>query len=145
MTQEDSVQGNLVALVRDHQFDEGDENAVYRIGELSREFDVTLRTLRFYEDRKLLSPKRAGSTRLYSSADRERLKLILLAKRSGFSLAEIEEILEVNDSSVLTSEAARKLIAKFKRQVNVLTSQKNEIDNALEEIAETIAYLEERI
>lgn len=140
--QEQTATGNLIDLVRDET---DDDDIVYRIGELSREFDVTLRTLRFYEDRNLLSPKRVGSTRLYSTADRERLKLILLAKRSGFSLAEIEEILEVNDTDHLTEEAIGKLIVKFRRQVSVLTSQKAEIDQALAEIAETIAYLEDRI
>lgn len=135
--------GNLIGLVRDEAGD--DAETMYRIGELSREFSVTLRTLRFYEDRKLLSPKRVGSTRLYSPADRERLKLILLAKRSGFSLAEIEEILEVNDQDHLTRDATEKLIVKFKRQVSVLADQKKEIDEALNEIDETINYLQSQL
>ncbi|MCO5134094.1 MAG: MerR family DNA-binding transcriptional regulator [Phyllobacteriaceae bacterium] len=135
--------GNLIGLVRDKAGD--DAETMYRIGELSREFSVTLRTLRFYEDRKLLSPKRVGSTRLYSAADRERLKLILLAKRSGFSLSEIEEILEVNDQDHLTRDATEKLIDKFKRQVGVLSEQKKEIDEALDEIGETISYLESQL
>ena len=135
--------GNLIGLVRDEAGN--DAETMYRIGELSREFNVTLRTLRFYEDRKLLSPKRVGSTRLYSAADRERLKLILLAKRSGFSLSEIEEILEVNDQDHLTRDATEKLISKFKRQVGVLSDQKKEIDEALDEISETISYLESQL
>ena len=139
----DTHTGNLIGLVRDKAGD--DAETMYRIGELSREFSVTLRTLRFYEDRKLLSPKRVGSTRLYSAADRERLKLILLAKRSGFSLSEIEEILEVNDQDHLTRDATEKLIDKFKRQVGVLSEQKKEIDEALDEIGETIGYLESQL
>ena len=71
--------------------------AVYRIGELSKEFDVTLRTLRFYEDKGLLSPRRIGNTRLYSRADRTRLKLILLGKRVGMSLLDVKEILDLYD------------------------------------------------
>ena len=58
---------------------EADEG-YYRIGDMAREFDVTLRTLRFYEDKGLLSPKREGSTRLYSRRDRTRLQLILLGR-----------------------------------------------------------------
>ena len=62
---------------------------VFTISELSTEFSVTTRTLRFYETRGLLDPKRRGQTRLYSRRDRARLKLILQGKRVGFSLTEI--------------------------------------------------------
>ena len=69
------------------------QNETYRIGDLAREFDITLRTLRFYEDRGLIHPKRDGSTRLYSDYDRSRLSVILLAKKVGFSLVDIQEVL----------------------------------------------------
>lgn len=134
------VSGGLTALVQDNENTSSD--VVYRIGDLAREFGVTLRTLRFYEDRKLLIPARAGSTRLYSADDRQRLKLILLAKRVGFSLTEIEEILEVNDQDCLSEEAIIKLISKFQGQVDILIVQKSEVEQALTEVDETIAYLQ---
>ncbi|KGD65933.1 transcriptional regulator [Alcanivorax nanhaiticus] len=65
----------------------------YSIGELAREFDVTTRTIRFYEDQGLVSPSRRGQTRIYSPADRVTLKLILRGKRLGFSLAESKELI----------------------------------------------------
>lgn len=65
----------------------------YSIGELAREFDVTTRTIRFYEDQGLVSPTRRGQTRIYSPADRVTLKLILRGKRLGFSLAESKELI----------------------------------------------------
>lgn len=63
-----------------------------RIGEMAKMFNVTLRTLRFYEDKGLLSPKRDGSTRLYTRRDRARLKLILLGRKVGFSLRDVKQI-----------------------------------------------------
>ena len=75
-----------------------DDKEVYRIGDLAREFNVSLRTLRFYEDRGLISPERSGSTRLYSVDDRRRLKIILLIKNVGFSLIDIQEFLNLYDA-----------------------------------------------
>ena len=74
-------------------------NETFTIGDLAREFDVTLRAIRFYEDEGLLAPRREGSRRVYSKRDRVRLKLILRGKRLGFSLAEVREMLELYDSA----------------------------------------------
>ena len=141
--QQQQSRGGLEALVLDPQEDGGE--GIFRIGDLAREFDVTLRTLRFYEDRKLLIPARAGSTRLYSADHRQRLKLILLAKRVGFSLTEIEEILEVNDQESLSRDALNLLLAKFRGQISVLNEQRAETEKALRELDETINYLEEQL
>ncbi|WP_371377510.1 MerR family DNA-binding transcriptional regulator [Thalassotalea aquiviva] len=70
----------------------------YSIGDLSREFDITNRSIRFYEDQGLLSPMRKGQTRIYNSRDRVRLKLILRGKRLGFSLAETRRLFELYDN-----------------------------------------------
>jgi len=67
----------------------------YRIAELAREFDITPRTLRFYEDRGLLSPQRAGTRRVYSERDRTRLKLALRGRRLGLSVDECREIIDL--------------------------------------------------
>lgn len=141
--QQDTISAGLAALVHDAKDKSSD--AVFRIGDLAREFGLTLRALRFYEDRKLLVPARAGSTRLYSSEHRQRLKLILLAKRVGFSLTEIEEILKVNDQENLSETSLKKLIQKFKGQVAVLAAQKLEIEQALREVDETVTYLEAQL
>ena len=66
-----------------------------RIGEVSEEFGLTLRALRFYEDKGLITPKRNGVTRLYSRRDRARLKLILLGKKVGFSLRDVKHLIDL--------------------------------------------------
>src|SRR5690606_41139111 len=71
----------------------------YTIGELAREFGITARTIRFYEDKGLLSPLRDGQKRLYRRRDRTRLRLILRGKRLGFSLREIRETFELDRKS----------------------------------------------
>ena len=71
----------------------------YRIGDLAREFGVTLRTLRFYEDKGLIRPYRRGTTRIYSPADREQLMLALFCKRIGLPLKQIRTVLEIGDES----------------------------------------------
>jgi len=69
----------------------------YSIGDLSKEFDITTRSIRFYEDQGLLKPTRKGQTRIYKQRDRVRLRLILRGKRLGFSLAETGRIFELYD------------------------------------------------
>lgn len=71
----------------------------YSISELASEFDLTTRSIRFYEDQELLHPSRRGQTRIYSSKDRVRLKLTIRGKRLGFSLAEIRELFELWDET----------------------------------------------
>ena len=71
----------------------------YTISDLAKEFDVTTRTIRFYEDQNLISPLREGTRRLFRARDRTRLKLILRGKRLGFTLAEISEILDMYDAA----------------------------------------------
>jgi DNA-binding transcriptional MerR regulator len=113
----------------------------FRIGELSNEFDVTLRTLRFYEDKGLLSPRRIGNTRLYSRADRARLKLILLGKRVGLSLLDVKEILDLYDPSGNNQRQLAVAIEKGAEQMDVLRKQREEIDGAIEELDKTLVSL----
>ena len=70
----------------------------YSISELAQEFDITPRTIRYYEDEGLITPTREGQTRIYSHKDRIRLKLTLRGKRLGFSLAEIRELFDMYDT-----------------------------------------------
>lgn len=117
----------------------------FRIGELSSEFDVTLRTLRFYEDKGLLSPRRIGNTRLYSRADRARLKLILLGKRVGLSLLDVKEILDLYDPSGDNQRQLTVAISKGAEQMEVLRKQREEIEAAISELEETLADLRSRL
>ena len=95
--------------------------ATYTITELAREFDITPRTIRFYEDQGLLTPQRQGQTRIYSKRDRVRLKLILRGKRLGFSLAETGQLFELYDadkSSVTQLTTMLKLIELKKAELH---------------------------
>ncbi len=77
--------------------DESTKKTQFTIGDLAKEFGTTLRTLRFYEDKGLLNPKRDGMNRIYNRRDRARLKLVLMGKRVGFSLTEIRDMLDLYD------------------------------------------------
>ncbi len=107
---------------------------IYSIGDLAREFDVTHRTIRFYEDEGLLSPRRIGSRRVYSKRDQVRLKLILRGKRLGFSLAEVREMLELYDSAPDERPQLEKFAAALAARREQLERQREEIDEVLGEI-----------
>ena len=107
---------------------------IYSIGDLAREFDVTHRTIRFYEDEGLLSPRRIGSRRVYSKRDQVRLKLILRGKRLGFSLAEVREMLELYDSAPDERPQLEKFTAALAARREQLERQREEIDEVLGEI-----------
>lgn len=123
--------------------DAGQKREIYRIGDLSREFGVTLRTLRFYEDRGLITPKRQGSTRLYSARDRARLKIILLAKQVGFPLTDIHELMEIYDTGGAGEQPINAVLQKFTKQMDVLKQQKLEVEAAIVRLSGTIDSLTE--
>lgn len=111
--------------------------ANYTIGDLSREFGVTLRTLRFYEDKQLLNPKRQGLNRLYSRRDRARLKLVLMGKKVGFSLVEIKDMLDLYDLKDGQVTQLQVALEKFNKQIGLLRQQKQDIEQAIEELTRT--------
>lgn len=115
--------------------------SIFTIGDLSREFDVTLRTLRFYEDKGLIDPRREGHNRLYSRRDRARLKLVLMGKRVGFSLAEIKGMLDLYD--LRDGQVAQLSVAlgRFNEQIAVLERQKKDIEQALAELKRTTSVV----
>ncbi|MDF2179949.1 MerR family DNA-binding transcriptional regulator [Aliiglaciecola sp. CAU 1673] len=91
----------------------------FSIGELAKEFDITPRSIRFYEEQGLLEPERSGQTRIYHKKDRTRLKLILRGKRLGFSLAETKTLFNLydsNENSLAQNEAILEMI-EYKRAV----------------------------
>ena len=108
----------------------------YTISDLAREFDLTTRAMRFYEDMGLLQPQRAGPggrTRIYSARDRTRLKLTLRAKRLGLSLTEAKEIID-------TYEGPRDTVPQLKKFLVILEGHKRQIE---EQMADLQANLEE--
>lgn len=109
-------------------------STVYGIGELAREFDVTPRTIRFYEDRGLLSPARSGQNRVYTPRDRTRLKLILRGKRLGFSLSEIHDILDLYDAPGGEVGQLRYFIDKIRERRQALLRQRNDLEAVLREL-----------
>lgn len=115
----------------------------FTIRQLTKEFSVTARTLRFYEDEGLIAPARRGQTRIYSHRDRARIILILKGRRVGFSLAEIREILDlydVHDGGRTQILHARK---KFEERVATLERQKIDIEESLTELRRAIRTIDE--
>ena len=106
----------------------------FTISELAKEFGVTTRTIRFYEDQGLLSPKREGSSRVFSNRDRVRLKLALRGKRLGFSLAEIRELFELYDVSRDERRQLEAFLGKLERRRAMLEQQQEDIEIMLNEI-----------
>ncbi len=115
---------------------------VFTISDLSSEFTVTTRTLRFYETRGLLDPKRRGQTRLYSRRDRARLKLILQGKRVGFSLNEIKEMLDLYDLKDGQTTQLQVSLKRFKERISDLEQQKQDIEEAITDLHRTCKIVE---
>ena len=108
-----------------------DIKKTYSISELAKEFDVTTRSVRFYEDQGLLHPTRRGQTRIFSSKDRVRLKLILRGKRMGFSLSETKELFDLWDETLSGNEKQLlKMLTILENKRAQLEQQKNDIAQA---------------
>jgi DNA-binding transcriptional MerR regulator len=119
------------------------ERQTYTITDLSEEFGVTARALRFYEDEGLIAPERQGLARIYSRRDRARLAWILRGKRVGFSLADIREMIDLYDADEEHEEQRRVTLAKCKARIELLNRQKDDIDAAIAELAGFVSALEQ--
>ena len=106
----------------------------YTIGALAREFDVTPRAIRFYEDEGLIAPGRTAGRRVYGKREYVRLKLILRGKRLGFSLAEVREMLELYDAAPDERPQLQKFLAALQLRREQLESQRRDIEEVLTEI-----------
>jgi DNA-binding transcriptional MerR regulator len=113
-----------------------DNQRTYTIAELSREFGVTPRTIRFYEDEGLVKPRRQGLTRLYSAHDRVRLSWILRGKRLGFSLAEIKELLDLYQVDRTGNQQLRELLRRSRLHITDLERKRRDLDAHISEFKE---------
>lgn len=108
----------------------------YSISELSKEFDITTRSIRFYEDQGLISPTRKGQTRIYSQRDKVRLKLILRGKRLGFSLAETGRLFELYDVDKTSA-------TQLSSMMTLITDKKSDLQQQLEDINAVLIELDD--
>lgn len=108
--------------------------ANYSIGELSKEFDITTRSIRFYEDQGLITPARNGQTRIYNQRDKVRLKLILRGKRLGFSLAETGKLFELYDADKSSAKQLSSMMELIAQKKNDLKQQLDDINAVLIEL-----------
>ena len=110
--------------------------ASYSIGDLAAEFGVTTRTIRFYEEKGLLNPRREGTHRIYAPADRTKLRLILRGKRLGLSLEESAEIILMYGTPARNRAQLEKLIVKISEKREALRRQREDLDTMLQELNE---------
>lgn len=113
------------------------DNRIYTIRQLTKEFSVSARTLRFYEEEGLIAPTRRGQTRIYSARDRARVILILRGRRMGFTLSEIREFLDFYNPD---SDLKQLLLAKkkFEERIKAFERQKQDIDATMAELKTTL-------
>lgn len=117
----------------------------FTIGEITAEFGITARAVRFYEEEGLLAPERQGQARLFSRRDRARLAWILRAKSVGFSLSEVRELIDLYDLGDGRVEQRRVAVLRCNEKIEALRRQRSEIDAAiagLEDFVTTIESLE---
>ena len=108
--------------------------SAYSISDLSSEFGVTPRTLRFYEEKGLLQPTRVGQARRYSAADRARLVLVLRGKTLGLSLQESAELIGMYNPATNNREQIKRLIEKIQARRAQLLAQKLELEHLIEDL-----------
>jgi DNA-binding transcriptional MerR regulator len=109
-------------------------SSTFTIGELAREFDLTTRAIRFYEDCGLLTPQRSGRNRVYTLRDRTRLKLTLRGKRLGLTLAEVKELVDMYESPRDTQPQLKKFLVVLATHREQLEQQMTDLHATLDEV-----------
>jgi DNA-binding transcriptional MerR regulator len=119
------------------------------VTQLARDLGITARTIRFYEDKGLISPQRAGTTRVYTARDRARMILVLRGKNLGFSLREIKEYLDLYDADHTQVEQLRALLGGVHKRLELLREQRQSIETTIAELEdiqrEARAALEKKV
>lgn len=115
----------------------------WTISQLAAEFDITPRTIRFYEDQGIVSPERDGRNRVYSSRDRTRLKLALRGKRLGLQLAEILDLINMYDAPGDTTAQLKHYIDVLEKHRSMLEQQQKDLRETLGEIETQLAHCHE--
>ena len=110
------------------------EARTYSISDLARQFEVTTRTIRFYEDKGLLNPARRGTRRIYSQRDLVRLRLVLRGKRLGFTLDEIADIMDMYDTDTGEAGQLRYMLGRLSERRQVLLQQQRDLEQTLDEL-----------
>ena len=122
-----------------------DDHRTYSIRQLCREFGATARALRFYEDKGLLTPARKGQTRVYDARDRARLKLILRGRRIGFSLHEIQDMLDLYDRKDHNAHQMAVALRRHRAQIAALKQQLEDIEGAIQTAEEACQWMEQKL
>ena len=122
-----------------------DDGEFMRIGEMSKRFDVTLRALRFYEDKGLLSPKREGASRFYTRQDRARLRLILLGRKVGFTLRDVKHMIDLYDPDGPNTRQLKVTLERSLKQAKRLEQQRVELEEAITDLNGLIESLRSHI
>lgn len=143
---QDAPAADFVFAEREANSRAGSSTRLASIGEVSREFGVTLRALRFYEDKGLIAPLRQGVTRLYRPEDRRRLSLILKGKRLGFTLQRIRALIDTpaqfDDPETHRPEIVRALSpTEVASQLETLQRQRDDLDEAIAELRATFTRM----
>ena len=115
----------------------------YSISDLSEEFGVTARALRFYEDEGLIAPHRKGLSRIYTKRDRDRLDWIVRAKHVGFSLTEIKELIDLYDLGDGRQTQMQVTLEKCQEKVSTLKNQRRDIDSSIKELTGFIKIVQD--
>jgi DNA-binding transcriptional MerR regulator len=118
------------------------QRRLYTVTELAKELGMTARAIRFYEDKGLIMPQRAGTTRVYSARDRARMILILRGKRLGFSLSTIKDYLDLYDTDITQHAQLKLLLVAVAKRRDQLLAQRHAIDEALSELSDITAQSE---
>ena len=121
------------------------ESLSFSIRQLTKEFGVTARTLRFYEDEKLIAPGRRGQTRIYSPRDHSRITMIVRGRRLGFSLAELGEMLALYEGEDNCAHKMAHARAKFIERLGALERHKHDIEDALKELRQHISDIDAKM
>jgi DNA-binding transcriptional MerR regulator len=124
------------------------DDRFYTVPELADDLGITPRTIRFYEQKRLLNPQRAGTTRVYTRQDRAKLLLILRGKRLGFSLKEIADYLDLYGADPTQAEQIRMLLGRVRERISDLEEQRQALEVTLDELRDieqqSIEALEEK-